>query len=167
MLFWVGHICTLVICQGLSKNFHSETDGVFFHMTCLVFLTCSVLLSVYLCLVTLFTLFICVCFSLTNLSLFLWSKLFPWTMGVFRSTSQALHQHGQNLHIQVLLRYSSWKKTCNFWVWIEALTVIITKSSLLDNCCPICPLWFVRSSSHSESNFSHIFIDCNNYNTLQ
>ena len=77
--------------------------------------------------------------------------------GLFRSTSQALHQHGQNLHIRVLLRYFSWKKTCNFWVWIEALTVIITKSSLLDNCCPICLIWFVRSSSHSESNFSHFY----------
>ena len=47
-----------------SKNFHSEPDGVFFHMTCLFFLTCSVFLSVCFHLVTLF---VCVCFCLINL----------------------------------------------------------------------------------------------------
>ena len=47
-----------------SKNFHSKPDRIFFHMTFLLFLTCSVPLIV--------------CFRLIT-SLHLQNKLFPWT----------------------------------------------------------------------------------------
>ena len=44
-----------------SKNFHSEPGGVFFRMTCLFFLTCSMLLSICFRLVTL-VVYACFCF---------------------------------------------------------------------------------------------------------
>ena len=46
----------LKLCEFFleSKNFHLEPDRIFFHMTCLFFVTYSVLLSVCFRLVTLF-----------------------------------------------------------------------------------------------------------------
>ena len=112
-------ISVLKSCEFLleSKNFHSEPVRIFFDMTCLFFLTCSVLLSVCFRLVTLF---VCVCFCLINL-LYPWSKLFPWTTEdsseVDDTFPRFLHQLGQNLHIKVLLKDFSWKKNFLFLSW--------------------------------------------------
>ena len=126
--------------------------------------------------VSLLSLFVFI--SVLSTSLHLQNKLFPWTtegsseVDDIVSTSSTSAWAGFTHYGSVEGFFS--KKTCFFWVWIEALTVIITKTSPLGVCFPIylcifvveTTSWFIRSSPWPESRFRHIFIICDINETM-
>ena len=124
------HICTQTMWILCGEELSCGTWWNFLSYDLLVFLD---LLRMFLS--------VCVCFfCLTNLC-FLEANYFP----ELRRANQkqmtlflwALHQTGQNLNIWFCWGIFLGKKTCCFWVRIEVLAVIISKSSPLGVFCPI------------------------------